>query len=51
MKVYVVVTTKFDPGIMEFDFTGVEVFKDAALAIKYYQDNQPAQILTKEIKE
>ena len=51
MEVYVVLTTKFDPDVMEYDFTGIEVFKDAALAIKHYQDNQPAQILTKEIKE
>lgn len=51
MKVYIVITEKYDIGISDFEMKCVEVFRDPAKAIDYYCSNKPAEILIKELED
>lgn len=54
MKLYIVVTKKLDTlvsNMLEESIDKIEIFKNAEDAVCFYEENRPAEIITRELED
>lgn len=54
MKLYIVITKKLDSigsSMLEENIDKIEIFKKAEDAVCFYEENRPAEIITRELED